>query len=99
MANVLNERLYTLDTAAVIDAAGTKVCVRKIVYVPAVAGNIAVIQEYSPGGVARTGMYIKANAADINLVTLDWGSDGRELNGFVLQSIAGGTLYAYLGKD
>ena len=74
MANVVtSERLWTLDTVAVIKAAGVEVIVRKIVFAPAVAGDDVVIQEYGPDGVARNAIVIKANAADISLVALDWG--------------------------
>ena len=99
MANdVTNERLWTLDTVAVIKAAGAAVFVRKLVYKPNAIDDDVVIQQYNSAGTAKDAIVLKANHTDVNLVTLDW-VGGRELNGFSLSTIDGGVLYAYLGKN
>jgi len=99
MANdVTNDRLWILDTVGVIAAVGVPVIVRKIVYTPAAIDNAVVIKEYLPAGTLATAMKIKANHSDINLVTLDWGQDGRKLNGFELTSISGGSIDVYLAS-
>ena len=97
------DRYWTLrpaDVTDVIRAAGTPVYVRKIVLYPNAASDAAVIQEYGPDGVLRTAMRIKASATLVDLVSLDWGIRGRELNGFVLASIsASAGLDVYVGKN
>ncbi len=99
MANdITSERLHILDTAAVTVAIGTTVIVRKIVYFPAAASNAATIQEYGADAVLRTAIYIKAGPSDASAVTLDFGDNGRGLNGFKLSAITGGQLFVYLGK-
>jgi hypothetical protein len=100
MANVVtNDRLWRLDTVAVIVAVGTPVIVRKVVFVPAVIDDDVIIQEYLPDGTLDSAIILKANHTDVNLVSLDFGADGRKLNGLKLSTIDGGTLHVYLGKD
>jgi hypothetical protein len=100
MANVTtSERYWSLTDAAVIIAAGEQVIVRKIVFRPGAIDNEILIQEYGPDGALRTGMTLKANHTDVNLISLDWGPKGRKLNGFKLATISAGTLEVYLGKD
>ena len=100
MANVVtNDRLWRLDTVAVIVAVGTPVIVRKVVFVPAVIDDDVIVQEYLPDGTLDSAIILKANHTDVNLVALDFGSDGRKLNGFKLSVIDGGTIHVYLGKD
>ncbi len=100
MANdVTSERLWILDTAGEIQAAvGVAVIVRKIVFFPAAVSNSATIQEYSPAAVLRTAIVIKAGPTDAIPVSLDFGDEGRLLNGFKLSAITAGTLYVYIGK-
>lgn len=97
--NTDNDRFWTLDTVAVIKAIGVPVKVRKIVFYPAAASNVAVIQEYLPSGALATGMEIKAGPTAADLVSLDWGPNCRQLNGFKLSSITAGSLDVYLGED
>ena len=100
MPNVTtSERYWSLDTVAVIADAGVAVIVRKIVFRPAVIDDDILIQEYGPDGALRTAIVLKANHTDVNLVALDWGRNGRKLNGFKLATIDGGTLDVYLGKE
>lgn len=100
MANVTtSERYWSLDTVAVISAAGVEVIIRKIVFRPAVIDDDILIQEYDSAGAVRTAIVLKANHTDVNLVALDWGSQGRRLNGFALATIDGGTLDVYLGNN
>lgn len=99
MANdTTNDRLWILDTPGVIAAAGEDIVVRKLVFVPVAIDNAVVIKEYLPAGTLAIAMKIKANHSDINLVTLDWGPDGRKLNGFELTSITAGVVDVYLGR-
>jgi hypothetical protein len=100
MANdVTSERLWILDTVAVIKAVGNDVIVRKIVFHPAAIDNLVNIQEYSSEGVLRLGICLAANHSDINLVALDFGSEGRRLNGFKLSVLTAGVLDVYLGTE
>ncbi len=101
MANIVtNDRFWQLDTAAVIVAAGTPVIVRKLVFAPAAIDNDIVIQEYlSNSATLDEAIILKANHTDINLVSLDFGPEGRQLNGFKLSTISAGTLYVYIGKN
>ena len=100
MANVTtNDRLWRLDTAGVIVAVGTQVIVRKVVFVPGAIDDDVIIQEYLPDGTLDSAIILKANHTDVNLVSLDFGRDGRKLNGFKLSTIDAGTLHVYLGKE
>jgi hypothetical protein len=101
MANVTtNDRFWQLDTAAVIVAVGTPVIVRKLVFAPAAIDDDVVIQEYlSADATLDEAIILRANHSDVNLVSLDFGPDGRQLNGFKLSTIDAGTLYVYLGKN
>lgn len=100
MANdITNGRLFKLDTVGVIKAAGVPVYVRKIVYFPAAVSDDAVIQEYTLTGSLVDTIAIKAGPSDASGVTLDFGPEGRRLNGFKLSVIAGGQLYVYIGGN
>lgn len=100
MANVItNDRLWRLDTVAVIAAVGTPVIVRKVVFVPGAIDDDVIIQEYLPDGTLDSAIILKANHTDVNLVTLDFGTEGRSLNGLKLSTIDAGTIHIYLGKD
>lgn len=102
MANdMTSERLWVLDTAGATStvAAETPVIVRKVVYVPTTVDDDVVIQEYGPTGAARSAIVLKASHLDIGPVSLDFGRNGRRLNGFNLSVIDHGTVYIYLGKD
>lgn len=102
MANVTtSERFWSLTDAGVIAADKVRVCVRKLVYFPAAVDNDVVIQEYSEAtpGVLRNAIVLKANHAAAEPLALDFGITGRNLNGFKLETIDGGTLDVYLGRD
>jgi hypothetical protein len=94
-----SDRLWTLDTTGVISAVLTPIIVRKLVFFPAAIDDDILIQDYSPLSVLRTAITLKANHTDVNPVALDFGRTGREINGFKLATIDGGTLYVYLGQD
>jgi hypothetical protein len=99
MANVTtNNRYWTLDTVAVINAVGVSTIIRRIVYYPAAVGDDAVIQEYSSAAALVDAMSIKAGPSDISPVTIDWGTEGRRFNGFKLSVIDGGSLCVYIGR-
>lgn len=102
MANdTTSDRLWSFTTATGgdIKATGNQVVIRKIVFFPAAVDDDVVIQEYSTSAVARSAIVLKANHTDVNPVALDWGKNGRKLNGFNLSTIDAGTLYVYIGKD
>ena len=85
------DRYWTLlpaDATDVIRATGIPVFVRKIVLYPKAVNDAAVIQEYGSDNVLKTAMRIKASATLVDLVSLDWGRNGRQLNGFVLASLS-----------
>lgn len=99
MANITtNDRLWRLDTVAVIAAVGVPVIVRKVVFVPGAIDDDVIIQEYLPDGTLDSAIILKANHTDVNLVALDFGQDGRKLNGFKLSTIDAGTIHVYLGS-
>lgn len=100
MANVTtSERFWSLTDVAVIAALGTEVTVRKVVFYPAAVDDDFTIQEYGPDGALRTAIKGKANHTDVNLVSLDFGREGRKLNGFKLAVIDAGILEVYLGSN
>jgi len=100
MSNVTTgAKLWTLTDVAVIVATGKQVIVRKVVFVPTSVDDDVTIQEYSPAGVARDAIVLKASHLDIGPVSLDFGPNGRRLNGFSLSVIDHGTLYVYLGRN
>ena len=95
-----NPRYWILDTAATIVAVGTPVVVRRIVLYPSAVDADANINEYIVDGTATEAMHIKAGPSDVSCVTLDWGREGRTLNGFVLATLDGTSkLEVYIGKD
>lgn len=99
MANdVNNPRLWVLDTGAVIMAVGYPVIVRKVYYVPNAAADDVVIQEYDYAGSLRSAIVLKAHPTAAEPFEMDFGPDGRQLNGFKLATIDGGTLYVYIGR-
>jgi tRNA/tmRNA/rRNA uracil-C5-methylase (TrmA/RlmC/RlmD family) len=102
MANdVTSERLYVLDTASAtaIVAAGTPVIVRKVVFIPGAVSDDVVIQEYDSAGAARSAIVLKASPTAAEPTSIDFGPDGRKLNGFILSTKDAGTVYVYLGVD
>jgi hypothetical protein len=96
-----SERIWSFTTATGGDIAdaGTPVIIRAIEYRPANIDDDVVIQEYDSAGSARTAISLKADHAAAEPVWRDFGPRGRQLNGFNLATIDGGTLYCYLGKD
>jgi hypothetical protein len=93
--NTTNPRYWSLDTAGVIVACGTPVKVRRFVFEPAAASQVAVIQEYDPAGSLMNAHRIPAGASDASPVTINW-VPSWQFNGFKLSSITGGTLYVYI---
>lgn len=99
MANdVTNIRTWILDTVAVIKAVGTPVRVMKIVFFPGAVNDDAVIQEYLADGSLSTAIRIKAGPTDVSAVALDFGPNGKVLNGFKLSTIDAGSLDVYIGR-
>lgn len=99
--NVASERLWILDSAAVIKAVGVPVKVRKLVLFPSAVDDDAIIEEYGADAVLRTALHIKARklTGDTSPVDMDFGPDCRELNGFNLATIDGtAILHVYIGK-
>lgn len=97
-----SERFWTLDTVAVIKAVGTPVVVRKVVLYPSAVDDDAIIQEYGADGVLRSAIHVKARklTGDTSPVEVDFGSSGRELNGFKLGTIDGtASIEVYIGKS
>lgn len=100
MANIVtNDRFWKLDSVAVITAIGVPVIVRKLVFAPGAIDDDVIIQEYLPDGTLDEAIIIKANHTDVNLVSLDFGPEGRQLNGFKLSTIDAGVLHVYVGKN
>ena len=96
---ITSERWWNLDTVAVINAVGVPTIVRKIVFFPTTKDHTATIQEYDSTGALRTAIYIRAGNTDASPVSLDFGPDGRFLNGFKLSQISAGSIDVYLGRD
>lgn len=100
MANTTtSERWWNLDTVAEIKGVGVPTIVRKIVFLPTTKDHAATIQEYDSTGTLRTAIYIRAGNTDASPVSLDFGVNGRLLNGFKLSAISAGSIDVYLGKD
>ena len=101
MANITtNPRYWVLDTAATIVAVGTTVVVRRIVLFPSAVNDDANINEYIAAGTASEAMHIKGGPSAVDPVTLDWGREGRALNGFILATLDGTSkLEVYIGRD
>lgn len=103
MANdTTSERLWSFTTATGgnIAAAGTEVIIRKVVLIPAAVSEAVTIQEYDSAGSARSAIVLKVSTTVVEMTELDFGPNGRRLNGFNLSAItAGGVLYVYLGRD
>ena len=95
-----NERLWVLDTASAtaLVAAGTHVVIRKLYLIPNAVSDDVVIKEHNYAGSQVVAMVLKANAGSADPVDVDFGPDGRELNGMALTTIDGGTLYVYFGE-
>jgi len=100
MANdITAPHLWKLTDVGVIKAAGDKVVIRRVVYAPAVAADDLVLQEYAAdGSTAKDFCILKAGAADVDWVTIDYGSEGQEVNGLVVGTIDGGTCFVYIHK-
>ena len=96
--NTDSERLWMLTDAAVIKAAGTPVVVRKLIFFPAAVNDDVVIHEYAPDGTARIAIRMKAGPSVALPVDIDFGNEGRSLNGFRLLTIDAGYLDVYLGS-
>jgi len=98
MANdITGPHLWKLTDTGVIKAAGDKVRVRRIVYAPAVAADDLALQEYlSDGSTLKDFCVLKAGAADVDWVSIDYGPKGEEFNGLYVGVIDGGTCYVYL---
>jgi hypothetical protein len=94
-----NERLWVLDTASAtaLVAAGTPVIIRKLYYLPAAVNNEVVIKEHNRAGTQVVAMEMKAGTAVADPFELDFGPEGRRLNGMALTTITAGTLYVYFG--
>lgn len=95
MANDLttNPRLWVLDTAGALKAAGNFVGVKGLHYEPAAVGNVVSIGEYAPDGSTRQQVIRRkagAAAADPVDATFD---PPIVLNGAYLETITAGTLY------
>ena len=98
MANdITGPHLWKLTETGVIKATGNKVVIRRIVYAPAVAADDLVLQEYlSDGSTVKDFCILKAGAADVDWVSIDYGPEGQEVNGLVVGTIDGGTAYVYI---
>lgn len=96
-----NERLWVLDTASAtaLVAAGTPVVIRKLYYLPAAVNNTVVIKEHNYAGSQVVAMTLKAGSAAADPVDVDFGPEGRRLNGMALTTITAGSLYVYFGEN
>ena len=66
--------------------------VRKIVYVPSAASDDLVFQNGSSENV----IVLKAGAADVSPIEVDFGEKGKRIPGLTCSTIDGGTAYVYL---
>lgn len=97
--DITNIRLWKLDSIGVIAADHTAVVVRKLVYLPAAVDDDVTIQEYQGDGTLIDTIIMKADHAAAEPFEMDFGPEGRLLNGFKLSVIDGGTLYVYVGLN
>ena len=95
--DITSPHLWKLTDVGQVKAAGDKVVVRRIVYAPAVAADDLVLQEYAAdGSTLKDFCILKAGAADVDWVTIDYGPDGEGFNGLYVGTIDGGTVYIYI---
>ena len=95
MANDIttNPRLWVLDTAGAVKAAGNRVRVIGIHYEPAAVNNVVSIGEYAIDGSTRQQVIRrKAGAATANPVDAEF-TVPRDLNGLYLETLTAGTVY------
>ena len=95
-----NERLWVLDTASAtaLVAAETPVIIRRLYFLPNAAADDVVIKEHNASASQIVAMVLKAGASVADPVDVDFGPEGRRLNGMALTTIDGGSLYVYFGK-
>lgn len=99
MANDTNSnRVWVLDTAAIIAAAGVATRVRMIHFFPTTAADELLIQEYGPDAAktVRYGVYAIAAPSVVAPILIDFGPKGRHFNGFKLTTLTNGVVVVYL---
>jgi len=97
--DITGPHLWKLDTAEVVVAAGTKVFVRKVRFIPAVNTDDLEIQEYlGDNATLKDAIVLKGNGSNLNPVEIDFGADGMALNGLKVSVIDGGVAHVYIRR-
>ena len=100
MANdITAPRLWVLDTAEAVIAAGTPVIVRAVTFMGTTAGHDLVINEFDASGAEKPAIVMKMQGTEVVYPHLDFGCNGRLLNGLHVATIDSGSAYVYIGKD
>ena len=95
MSNSYNAEtaLHIVDSTGALSTVGVNI--RKVVFFPGTAAHTLVLTD-SSDNVAIT---VKANAADIDAVELDFGDKGRKLPSLKVGTIGSGSAHIYLRDD
>ena len=98
MANdITAPHLWVLDTAGVIKAVGIRVRVRHVHYQPAAVDNDLILQEYDAAAAVKSAIVMKAGPAVVLPLERDY-PFGLVLNGLVVGTIDGGTVFVTVDK-
>lgn len=77
--------LWTVDSTGTPIAAGKRILIDKIIYFPSAVNDDLVIHDSAGVRAIR----LKAGASDISPVHVDFGVEGRPLNGLIIATIDG----------
>ena len=95
MANTFNDKVWILDTAsttAVLLNLNHKLYVKRLFWKPAAAGQTLTIKDMAAHVRYTTTSLAATPAGDINE---DFSGNFLEVEGFILHTMTGGTLYVY----
>lgn len=101
MANDIttNPRLWSIDTAGALKAAGDKVFLRHIRWLPNAGGDDLILQEYDASGTAKAIVHLvaKATITTEDVVERSF-APPLECNGLAVGTIDGGTAVLEIDK-
>jgi hypothetical protein len=100
MANDIttNPRLWILDTAGALKAAGNRVFVRGLHFEPAAVDNIVALSEYGPDGSTRQ-LVARRRADHAAAEPVDASFDPPlECNGLYLETLTAGSVWVEVDK-
>lgn len=84
--------IWTIDETGTPISAGNRILIDKVIYFPSAVNDDLVIQNAAGTRAIR----LKAGASDISPIHVDFGLEGRALNGLKIATIDGGEADIYL---